>query len=237
MSTAPHILVVDDEPAVRELIGTYLGRQGLRISAAVDGEAMRRVLAAGGVDLVILDLVMPGEDGLTLTRYLRHHEDVGIIMLTGRGEVVDRIVGLEVGADDYLAKPFDLRELLARVRSVLRRSDQKAPGTKDSRFVRFAGWRLDRYERRLLSPRGEDPGLTAGEFDLLCAFVDHPHRVLNRDQLLDITHGRMAGPFDRSIDVQVGRLRRKIEADPDGPTLIKTVRGKGYLFTAEIDTE
>jgi len=184
--------------------------------------------------LVILDLMLPGEDGLSLTRYLRAHSDVAIIILTGKGETVDRVVGLELGADDYLAKPFDLRELLARVRSVLRRAGAGHNQRSEGNVARFAGWQLDFSTRRLLSPKNVDTPLTTGEFDLLAVFVTHPNRVLSRDELLDLTRGRNAGPFDRAIDVQVGRLRQKIEPDAQHPTLIKTVRAAGYLFTPAV---
>ena len=234
MTTAKHILVVDDEPAICDLVKNYLTLEGFQVSTAENGEAMRRVMALGQVDLVILDLMLPGEDGLSLTRYLRDHSDVAIIILTGKGETVDRVVGLELGADDYLAKPFDLRELLARVRSVLRRAGARRKQATEETVVRFAGWKLDFSTRRLLSPNNVETPLTTGEFDLLAVFVTHPNRVLSRDELLDLTRGRSAGPFDRAIDVQVGRLRQKIEPDAQHPTLIKTVRAAGYLFTPPV---
>jgi len=234
MTTAKHILVVDDEPAICDLVKNYLTLEGFQVSTAENGEAMRRVMALAQVDLVILDLMLPGEDGLSLTRYLRDHSDVAIIILTGKGETVDRVVGLELGADDYLAKPFDLRELLARVRSVLRRAGARRKQATEETVVRFAGWKLDFSTRRLLSPNNVETPLTTGEFDLLAVFVTHPNRVLSRDELLDLTRGRAAGPFDRAIDVQVGRLRQKIEPDAQHPTLIKTVRAAGYLFTPPV---
>jgi two-component system, OmpR family, response regulator len=200
---------------------------------------MRETMARDAVDLVILDLVLRGEDGLQLARELRSQSDIGIIMLTGRGETVDRIIGLEMGADDYLSKPFHLRELLARVRSVLRRGASRGgdkSGAPRSR-VRFAGWTLDLASRELMSPSGEDVRLTTGEFELLAAFVNHANQVLSRDRLLDLSRHREAGPFDRTIDVQVGRLRRKLEDDPKNPTLIKTVRAGGYMFTASVEGE
>ncbi len=237
MSASSHLLVVDDDPAICELIETYLSQEGYRVSTAGEGEAMRRFLEAEPVDLVILDLVMPGEDGFSLTRYLRAHSEVGIIILTGKGETVDRIVGLELGADDYLAKPFDLRELLARVRSVLRRAGTRArqESSGAGNRVCFAGWQLDLASRQLLSPEGREVALTTGEFELLAVFVNHPNRVLSRDQLLTLTRHREAVPFERSIDVQVGRLRHKIEADPEHPVLIKAVRAAGYIFTPLIE--
>ncbi|HSF47582.1 MAG TPA: winged helix-turn-helix domain-containing protein, partial [Burkholderiales bacterium] len=200
------------------------------------GATMREAMRQNPIDLVILDLMLPGEDGFSLTRRLRIHSQVGIIILTGKGETVDRVVGLEVGADDYLAKPFDLRELLARVKSVLRRTRRTASGegAKPGTMISFAGWRLDPNARRLFSPKGVHVPLTTGEFQLLSVFLDHPNRVLSRDQLLDFVHGRDAGPFDRSMDMQVGRLRRKIEEDPENPTLIQTVRAAGYIFTPAV---
>jgi two-component system, OmpR family, response regulator len=238
MDLGYQILIVDDEPAIRELIQTYLEQEGYCVLTAEDGEALRCVMAGTPVDLVILDLGLPKEDGLSLTRYLREHYHAAIIIVTGKGETVDRIVGLEIGADDYIAKPFDLRELLARVRSVLRRTHKTPPPKADGRvsdLVRFAGWQLDLGSRRLVSPEGGEIPLTTGEFNLLAVFVRHPNRVLSRDELIDLTHHREAGPFDRSIDVQVGRLRRKIEADPEQPLLIKSVRAAGYIFTPPIE--
>ena len=237
MTTPSHILVVDDEPDIRELMETYLTGEGYRTSTAENGEMLRRLLAQEPVDLVILDLGLPGEDGLSLTRYLREHYDTPVIIVTGKGETVDRIIGLEVGADDYIAKPFDLRELLARVRSVLRRTQRRTERetAKAGDNVRFAGWLLDLGGHRLLSPEGKEVPLTTGEFNLLSVFVHHPNRVLSRDELLELTHHREAGPFDRSIDVQIGRLRRKIEEDPEYPTLIKSVRAAGYIFTSPVE--
>ena len=232
-----HILVVDDQREICDLVQEYLVSEGYRVSTAHDGAEMRRVMALGPVDLVILDLMLPGEDGLTLARSLREESNVGIIILTGRGEIVDRIIGLEMGADDYLPKPFHLRELLARVKSVLRRASSRnaeRPATPRSR-ARFAGWELDLSSRELFSPSGEEVRLTTGEFDLLSAFVNNPNQVLTRDRLLDLARNREAGPFDRTIDVQVGRLRRKLEDDPQRPTMIKTVRGSGYIFTPAVE--
>jgi DNA-binding response OmpR family regulator len=236
MSSSEHILIVDDLAEIREMLQTYLTQQGYRVSVAADGAELRRTIAQESVDLVILDLMLPGEDGLSLTRYLREHFDVSIIILTGRGEIVDRIVGLELGADDYIAKPFDLRELLARTKSVLRRAKKlTSVAGETQKKVLFAGWTLDIDSRQLLSPQGSEVPLTTGEFELLVGFVNHPNRVLSRDELLDLTRNRKAMPFDRSIDVQVGRLRRKIEADPERPTIIKTVRGAGYIFATKIE--
>jgi two-component system OmpR family response regulator len=234
---ADHILIVDDHPDIREMVQTYLEEEGFKVSTANDGEAMRRVMAQAPIDLVLLDLILPGEDGLTLARKLRQESNVGIIILTGRGETVDRIIGLEMGADDYLPKPFHLRELLARVKSVLRRASARDTGSKDRPAnARFNGWQLDLTARELTSPNGEAVRLTTGEFDLLAAFVSHANQVLSRDRLLDLARNREAGPFDRTIDVQVGRLRRKLEDDAQQPSLIKTVRGSGYIFTAQVET-
>jgi two-component system, OmpR family, response regulator len=237
MSDNGHILVVDDQKEICDVVQEYLTGEGYRVSTAHDGAGMRRVLGQAAVDLVILDLMLPGEDGLTLARSLRNESGIGIIILTGRGETVDRIIGLEMGADDYLPKPFHLRELLARVKSVLRRVQSRAgeSGPAVRSQARFAGWTLDLSSRELLSPAGEEVRLTTGEFDLLAAFVNNANQVLTRDRLLDLARNREAGPFDRTIDVQVGRLRRKLEDDPQNPTLIKTVRGSGYIFTPAVE--
>ena len=238
--TTDHILVVDDQKEICEVVQQYLSSEGYRVSAAHDGTGMRRVMDQEEVDLVILDLMLPGEDGLTLARALREESTVGIIILTGRGETVDRIIGLEMGADDYLPKPFHLRELLARVKSVLRRAstraqNEKTAGASARARARFAGWHLDLSTRELVSPTGGEVRLTTGEFDLLAAFVNNANQVLSRDRLLDLARNREAGPFDRTIDVQVGRLRRKLEPDPQKPTMIKTVRGTGYIFTPQVE--
>jgi two-component system, OmpR family, response regulator len=242
MSESGHILVVDDQQEICDLVREYLTDEGFRVSTANDGTGLREEMSRGPVDLVILDLVLRGEDGLQLARELRSQSDIGIIMLTGRGETVDRIIGLEMGADDYLSKPFHLRELLARVRSVLRRGGTGAragerPGGPARARIRFANWTLDLASRELLSPSGEDVRLTTGEFELLAAFVAHANQVLSRDRLLDLSRHREAGPFDRTIDVQVGRLRRKLEDDPKNPAMIKTVRGGGYIFTPPVENE
>jgi two-component system, OmpR family, response regulator len=238
--TTDHILVVDDQKEICEVVQQYLSSEGYRVSVAHDGGGMRRVMSQEEVDLVILDLMLPGEDGLTLARALREESTVGIIILTGRGETVDRIIGLEMGADDYLPKPFHLRELLARVKSVLRRASSRAQTEKavaagGHAKARFAGWYLDMSTRELVSPNGGEVRLTTGEFDLLAAFVNNANQVLSRDRLLDLARNREAGPFDRTIDVQVGRLRRKLEPDPQRPTMIKTVRGTGYIFTPTVE--
>ena len=238
MTDTAHIMVVDDQQEICDVVQEYLTGEGYRVSVAHDGGGMRRVLGQSAVDLVILDLMLPGEDGLTLARSLRGDStNIGIIILTGRGETVDRIIGLEMGADDYLPKPFHLRELLARVKSVLRRVQSRSaePSPQARSRVRFAGWNLDLSSRELMSPAGEEVRLTTGEFDLLSAFVNNANQVLSRDRLLDLARNREAGPFDRTIDVQVGRLRRKLEDDPQNPNLIKTVRGSGYIFTPAVE--
>jgi two-component system OmpR family response regulator len=241
MTQPIHVLVVDDDRDIGALLAQFLGEQGLRVTATEEGTSMRRVLADESVDVVVLDLMLPGEDGLTLLRHLRATTTLPVIMLTAMGSEADRVVGLELGADDYLAKPFSPRELLARIKAVLRRSGGVAmAATGDTsaqqgrEILEFVGWSLDTGHRLLRSPDGVLVELTSGEFDLLLAFLLHPRRVLTRDQLLDLARGRVAGPEDRTIDVQVGRLRRKLEADPKDPHLIKTVRGGGYVLTAEV---
>jgi two-component system OmpR family response regulator len=231
----PHILVVDDDRGIRDLVSGFLGQHGYRISTARDGREMQAALAGGRIDMLLLDVMLPGKSGLDLCRELRQKSSIPIIMLTAIGEEADRVVGLELGADDYLAKPFSARELLARIRAILRRAGARDAGESGSSAVRFAGWRLDLARRRLESPDGVLVGLTSGEFGLLAVFVEHPQRVLSRDQLLDFARGREAMPFDRSIDVQVSRLRRKIEADPGAPELIVTVRGDGYLLAPKVE--
>jgi two-component system OmpR family response regulator len=237
MNENPHILIVDDEPDICEMVKQYLTEQGYRVSVAHNGGGMRRVIEQSAVDLVLLDIVLPDQDGLTLARSLRAENfDFGIIMLTGRGDPIDRVVGLELGADDYLTKPFHLRELLARVKSVRRRVAQAVVELPERcSEAHFAGWHLDLAARELISPAGDSVRLTGGEFDLLAAFVNHPNQLLSRDRLLDLVRGREAGPFDRTIDVQVGRLRRKLNDDPQRPQLIKTLRGSGYIFTAPVE--
>lgn len=238
MDTSPHILVVDDDREIRDLLSRFLVKHGLRVTAAKDAADAERCLNGKSIDLMVLDLMMPGEDGLSLTRRLRGQGlAVPIVMLTAMGEDTDRIVGLEMGADDYLAKPFNPRELLARIKAVLRRV-QVAPARAADQVggarVRFADWTLDLATRDLTGPDGVVVALSAGEFDLLKAFVEHPRRVLSRDLLLDLARGRDAVPFDRSIDIQVSRLRRKLGDDAKEPQIIKTVRGGGYLFTSEV---
>ena len=236
---SPHILVVDDDREIRDLLARFLSKHGYRVATAPDGRAMRKALEDWAIDLVVLDLMLPGEDGLGLCRDLRARSQIPIVMLTAMGEETDRIVGLEMGADDYLAKPFNPRELLARIKAVLRRVGPRAepaPATlaEGRRVAAFSGWRLDLEARELTSPAGLRVELSGGEYELLAAFVTHPKRVLTRDQLLDLARGREAAPFDRAIDVQVSRLRRKIEADARNPALVKTVRNGGYMFTPEV---
>jgi two-component system, OmpR family, response regulator len=238
MNDSGHILMVDDDPEICAIVKEYLGAEGYRVSVAHDGSGMRGIIDQSPADLILLDLKLPDENGLTLARTLRaENSDAGIIIVTGRGETIDRIVGLELGADDYLPKPFHLRELLARVKSVLRRNAPlvaKTPPSKRS-LAEFEGWRLDMSARELISPAGEEVRLTTGEFDLLVAFVTNANRVLSRDRLLEMTRGRAVGPYERTIDVQVGRLRRKLGDKRQQSRLIKTVRGTGYIFAATVN--
>jgi two-component system OmpR family response regulator len=240
MTESTRILLVDDDRELRDLVSRLLERHGYHVATAKDSREMTAALARGKADLLILDVMLPGKDGLQICREIREESHVPILMLTAMGEEADRVVGLEMGADDYLAKPFSPRELLARVRALLRRADymkaSAAPQRNGNRILRFAGWKLDLGRRRLEAPDGLLVGLTSGEFEMLVAFVEHPQRVLSRDQLLDLTRGRDSSPFDRSIDVQVSRLRRKIEADPKAPSMIVTVRGDGYEFTQAVES-
>lgn len=234
-----HVLVVDDDPSMRDVVGSYLEGENFQVSAAADGKTMTRILGERPVDLIVLDLKLAGEDGLELMRGRDAQSDVPVIVITGhrRGET-DRVVGLELGADDYLTKPFSLRELLARIRAVLRRADagERRSRAKEKRVrYRFADWELDMRTRRLKSPPGETIVLTAGEFNLLTAFLRQPHHVLSREQLLAASRVHDEEVFDRSIDVQILRLRRKLEADPSNPQLIKTERGAGYVLAAPVE--
>ncbi|MEI6557612.1 MAG: response regulator [Rhodospirillaceae bacterium] len=238
MERAPHILVVDDHREIRDLLARFLGAQGFRVSGAVDGRAMRRQLEESRVDLIVLDRMLPGEDGLTLCRQLRAASAIPIIMLTAIGDPVDRTIGLEVGADDYVTKPFDAHELLARIRAVLRRvQGLPEPPPAAGAVLCFAGWRFHTDRRELESADGVIEPLSTGEYGLLMAFIAHPRRVLSRDQLIDFARGGATAITDRSIDTQVMRLRRKIEPDPKTPSLIKTIWGGGYVFTPEIARE
>jgi two-component system OmpR family response regulator len=236
MDSKPHILVVDDDRDIRELLGRFLEKQGLRVSLARDAREARKLWPLARYDLIVLDLMMPGESGLDLARWLRGQSAVPIVMLTAMGEETDRIVGLELGADDYMAKPFNPRELLARIRAVLRRTQggEAAPETPE-RSLRFAGWVLEPSRRRLLNPDGAEVPLTGGEYELLMILLDRPNRVLTRDMLMDLLHNRQPGPFDRAIDVAISRLRRKLEDDGRNPSVIKTVRGGGYVLSAVVE--
>lgn len=229
-----HILVVDDDARIRQMLIRYFEDEGYRVTAADDGRAMRDALQKGEIDIILLDLILPGgEDGLMLAREVRARSDIPIIMLTGRHDVVDRIVGLEVGADDYIAKPFHLREVLARLRTVMRRRQPAptVPHTQAPELIQFDGWRLDLGRRQLVTAEGTEIVLTTGEFDMLATLARHPGRVFSRETLMDLTHGRSLEAFDRTIDAQIARLRKKVEQDPKQPSLIKSVRGIGYVFT------
>ena len=236
MDQRPHILIVDDDHEIRSLLAEYLENHGCRTSTAPEGQAMEQALGEGNIDLVVLDLNLPGDDGLTLCRRLRARSSLPVVMLTARGEPLDRILGLEMGADDYLPKPFEPRELLARIRSVLRRSQGQAGahGAPGTRALRFAGWTLDPVGRHLVDPEGMTIMLSGAELRLLMAFLENPNRVLNRDQLLNLTHGRDIDPFDRSIDIQVSRLRQKLKDDARAPRIIKTVRNGGYVLAVPV---
>lgn len=238
----PRLLIVDDDYEIRQLLANFLSKYGYQISAAANGKDMFAQLEKQDFDLIILDIMMPGDDGFSLCKQLRKDSNLPIIMLSAIGEETDRIIGLEVGADDYLPKPFNPRELVARIKAILRRSQhpndpEEEEKTNDTDILVFCDWVIDKSTRKLLDPKGIEIILSAGEYTLLAAFLDHPRRVLSRDQLLEITHNRSAGPFDRSIDIQVSRLRQKIEKDPKQPELIKTVRGGGYMFTAKVTSQ
>jgi len=244
VTSALHIALVDDEVDITQLLAGYLQGQGYRVTQLHSGRDLMALMPGDPPALVLLDLGLPGEDGFSIARQLREHWRCGLIIVTGRGDAVDKVVGLEVGADDYVTKPFDLRELLARIKAVLRRLAPAEPlaavaasqAAAPAQRIHFAGWELDIGARRLCNPQGQDVMLTGGEFDLLCAFAQHAGRVLSRDFLIEHTRGREAGPFDRTVDVLVGRLRKKIEADADSPQLIKSVRGAGYILVAAVNT-
>jgi two-component system, OmpR family, response regulator len=232
---ACHVLVVDDDRELRALVGKYLGDHGFRVTQAPNGREMMNAIEVGRFDLVLLDLMMPGESGLVLCQKLREQNGPPVIVLTAMGSEVDRVLGLEIGADDYVVKPFSPRELVARIKAVLRRAAKVAPDPDDLPLAyEFNGWRLEPAQRVLRSPSGAIVDVTGGEFDLLLAFVARPQRVLTRDQLLDLARGRSSVAFDRSIDVQISRLRRKIEADPREPAIIRTIRSGGYLFASQV---
>jgi two-component system, OmpR family, response regulator len=245
-----HIAVVDDEQDITTLLVGYLSGHGYRVTALHSGRALMDLMRSDPPALVLLDLGLPGEDGFVIARQLREHWRCGLVIVTGRGDAVDKVVGLEVGADDYVTKPFDMRELLARIKAVLRRltPQQAMPGAAEAastpaaaslgnaEHFSFAGWQLNTAARSLTDEAGVDVALTSGEFALLCAFVHHPGRVLSRDFLLEHTRGREAGPFDRTVDVQVGRLRKKLEVAADDPQIIKSVRSAGYIFVPVVTT-
>ena len=236
MTAQPHILLVEDERAIREPLAEFIGRNGYRVTAVSEAVSARKAIEAGAIDCVVCDIMMPGEDGLSLTRHIRETSEIPVILLTARAEETDRIVGLEMGADDYVVKPFSPRELVARIKVILRRAGNGGgrQSSPDSRDYGFGEWVLKSGERALIGADGVSVALSTGEFNLLLALVTHPRQVLSRDQLLDMTQGRDAAPFDRAIDNQVSRLRRKIEDDARNPELIKTVWGGGYSFSAEV---
>ena len=255
VNSAQHVAVLDDEADITGLLAGYLQSHGYRVSQLHDGRSLMALMHADPPAIVLLDLGLPGEDGFVIARQLREHWQCGLVIVTGRGDAVDKVVGLEIGADDYVTKPFDLRELLARIKAVLRRlapavavaastaAPAPAPAAPPASPAppplverhRFAGWELDAPARRLRASGGEEVALTGGEFDLLLAFVQHPGRVLSRDFLLERTRGREAAPFDRTIDVQVGRLRKKLEEDAESPQIIKSVRGAGYILIPPVE--
>lgn len=240
MENNDHILIVDDDREIRELLASYLEKNGMRASLAANGRQMRTLLEQGSVDLIVLDLMLPGEDGLTLCRELRSGKwrTIPVLMLTARNEETDRIIGLEMGADDYLTKPFAVRELLARIRSVLRRARMLPSNLQMSepvQFLEFGDWKLDTTARHLLDKQGTMVALSGAEYRLLRVFLDHPQRVLTRDQLLNLTQGRDADPFDRSIDLLISRLRQRLQDDAREPRYIKTLRSEGYVFSAAVE--
>jgi two-component system OmpR family response regulator len=232
--SAPHILLVDDEPTLREPLAEYLVGQGFRVTEASGGAAARSHLLGERPDLALVDIMMPGEDGLSLTRHLIEAQDLPVILLTAKGEATDRIVGLEIGADDYVTKPFEPRELVARIRSVLRRAGRSTAQESEDFLYAFEGWHLDPLKHRLTDPGGSVVAISTAEFRMLKAFLDHPRAVLDRDRLLDMVQGREAQLFDRAVDNQVSRLRRKMEEDSRNPHFIQTVRGGGYRFAADV---
>jgi two-component system, OmpR family, response regulator len=232
--TPTRLLLVDDEPSLRQPLADYLVRQGFVVHQAEDAAKARSALLEDTPDLVLLDIMMPGEDGLSLCRHLSEAKDIPVILLTAKGEPTDRIVGLEIGADDYVVKPFEPRELVARIRSVLRRAAKLPPVIEEDALYEFEGWRLDPLKRRLTDPESAVVPISSAEFRLLMAFLTHPRQVLDRDRLLDMVQGREAHLFDRAVDNQVSRLRRKIEVDSRDPKLIQTVWGGGYRLAADV---
>lgn len=239
MTDQPHILIVDDNRDIRDLFGKYLVKNGMRTSQAASAAEARKLLSDSAIDLVVLDIMMPGEDGLSLCRHIRETRRLPVILLTALGEETDRIVGLEVGADDYVAKPFNPREMLARIKAVLRRTLELPPektAIRTTGRLRFGEWVFDPERREITGADGVAVGLSSGEYRLLQVLLSHPGVVLSRDRLLDLTRGRDAVPFDRSIDNQISRLRRKIEPDPGNPTLVKTVWGGGYVLSSPVES-
>lgn len=233
--TEPRLLIVDDDADIVALLSRYLSAHGFQVCAAANGAELRAHVETTGADVILLDLGLPDEDGLALLRYLQSAWNGPVIVVSGRGESVEKVVGLELGADDFVSKPFDLRELLARIRSVMRRTTKANPiSASRGRIFEFAGFRLDATCRQLTDARGDEVALTTGDFQLLCALLEKPRQVLSRDELMAALYRREASPFDRAIDMGIGRLRRKIEPDPEAPVLIRTVRGTGYLFAADV---
>lgn len=238
MSNSPHILLVEDDREVSGLLSRFLRGNEMRVSVATDAHGIEKTLRENRIDLAVLDVMLPGEDGLSICRRIRASSSLPIIMLTAKGEEIDRIIGLEIGADDYVSKPFNQRELLARIRAILRRSSGSVShvvATAD--ILTFEGWRLDRHTRQLQNPDGARVALTGAEFDLLLVFCERPRRVLRRDQLIDLTQGRAAHPLERSVDILVSRLRQKMEKDPKEPLLFQTIRSGGYMFSPEVKPE
>jgi two-component system, OmpR family, response regulator len=233
-AASPRVLVVDDEATLREPLCDYLSRQGFIVDQAASAAQARSMMRAQQPDLVLLDIMMPGEDGLSLCRHLIEARAIPVILVTARGEATDRVVGLEIGADDYVVKPFDPRELVARIRSVLRRASRTPAAAAGDEPYEFDGWRLDPLKRRLTDPSGAAVAISSAEFRLLMAFVEHPRQLLDRDRLLDMVQGREAHLFDRAVDNQISRLRRKIEVDSRNPQLIQTVWGGGYMLAADV---
>jgi two-component system OmpR family response regulator len=239
MARSPHILIVEDDREIRTMVLRFLQKHGFRVSAADNARAMDKILADARIDLMVLDIMLPGEDGLSICRRIRVESAMPVIMLTASGEPTARVVGLEMGADDYIPKPFDPHELLARIKAVLRRANAMPTVMQAAApaVMRFSGWQLNSVARELINPENSRVILTSAEFELLTAFCRHPQRTLTRDQLLDLTQGRAGAPLDRSIDILVSRIRRKIERDPRFPDLIKTVRSGGYIFTPDVTPE
>jgi two-component system OmpR family response regulator len=238
MEKKKHILIVDDDKDIRDSLSSYLSKYQFIVTTARDGEEMQKVLGKHNIDLILLDLMIPGEDGFALLKKIRLTSSIPVIMLTGVGEETEKVIGLEIGADDYQTKPFNLRELLARIKAVLRRysniSEIIREGKSGMRYE-FLGWVLDTITRRFTNPEGKEIPLSSGEYELLMTFLERSQRVLNRDQLLDLTKHRHAEPFDRSVDVQISRLRKKIETDPKNPKILKTIRGGGYIFACSVN--